>query len=194
MGDDVNKFWRMTVAAILALAWTAVPGLADDSVKTDTDADADTVRDLQPQKVTVVESAPHIPRLNTIGTRLAIPFLWTPFHLGTVNGPVLKDQDARVLGDALKNVSGLNPQTQSGVGDYFLLRGFDSVSSGLVLTDGAAEPELTFYQMYNVDRVEVLKAPGGFLYSRNGLSGAAAGAVNIVRRSATGCRALLPER
>lgn len=167
---------------ILALAWVSFPVVADDSADVDPDAESKKIIDLQPQRVTVEESAPHIPRFNTIGTRLAIPFLWTPFHLGTVNWPMLKDQDARVLGDALRNVSGVNPQTQSGVGDYFLLRGFDSVSSGLVLTDGAAEPELTFYHMYNVDRVEVLKGPGGFLYSRNGLSGAAAGAVNIVRR------------
>ncbi len=136
----MNKFLRMAAGGILALAWIAVPGLADDGVSAEPDADSDTVRDLQPQKVTVEESAPHIPRLNTIGARLAIPFLWTPFHLGTVNGPVLKDQDARVLGDALKNVSGLNPQTQSGVGDYFLLRGFDSVSSGLPRPSSSRQP------------------------------------------------------
>lgn len=178
----MNTPIRVMLTGVLALTGITFPILAAGMAEPEPSTNPEAVRDLKPQKVTVVESAPHIPRFNTISTRLAIPFLWTPFHLGTVNGPVLKDQDARVLGDALRNVSGVNPQTQSGVGDYFLLRGFDSVSSGLVLTDGAAEPELTFYHMYNVDRIEVLKGPGGFLYSRNGLSGAAAGAVNIVRR------------
>jgi len=102
----------------------------------------------------------------------------TPANVGTVTEPLLREQHALVLGDALKNVSGVNVQTFSDVVDFFVIRGFDSLSSGLVLTDGAPEPEVTFYQMYNIDRVEVLKGPSGFLYGSNPL----AGAVNIVRR------------
>ena len=47
-----------------------------------------------------------------------------------------------------------------------------------MLTDGAAEPEATFYSTYNVEGIEVLKGPAGFLYGSNPL----AGAVNIVRK------------
>jgi TonB-dependent siderophore receptor len=127
----------------------------------------------------VVEgSFPYIPTSNTIATRLPVPLRLTPANVGTVTEPLLREQHARVLGDALNNVSGVNVQTVSGVTDYFAIRGFDSLTSGLVLTDGASEPEATFYQMYNVERVEVLKGPGGFLYGSNPL----AGAVNIVRR------------
>jgi outer membrane receptor for monomeric catechols len=54
-------------------------------------------------------------------------------------------------------VSGVNVATGFGVFDYFVVRGFDSLSSGLVLTDGIAEPESTFYPLYNVRQVEVLK-------------------------------------
>jgi len=46
-----------------------------------------------------------------------------------------------------------------------------------VLTDGANEPEISFYQLYNVERVEVLKGPGGFLYGANPI----AGTINMVR-------------
>ena len=83
-----------------------------------------------------------------------------------------------VLGDALRNVSGVNIQTVFGVTDFFIIRGFDSLSSGLVLTDGASEPEATFYNLYNLDRVEVLKGPGAFLYGGNPLSGS----VNLSRK------------
>ena len=41
------------------------------------------------------------------------------------------------------NVSSVNAQTQNGIADYFLIRGFDSMTSGLVLTDGAAVGNLT---------------------------------------------------
>ena len=83
-----------------------------------------------------------------------------------------------MLGEALRNVSSLNLQSGFGVHDFFTMRGFDSLSSGLILTDGAPEPEVTFYQLYNVELVEVLKGPAGFLYGSNPL----AGAVNLVRK------------
>ena len=47
-----------------------------------------------------------------------------------------------------------------------------------MLTDGAAEPEVTFYNLYNVEQVEVLKGPGAFLYGGNPLSGT----VNLRRK------------
>jgi catecholate siderophore receptor len=72
-------------------------------------------------------------------------------------------------------------QSNFGVHDLFFIRGFDSLESGLVLTDGAPEPEASFYQLYNVARVEVLKGPGAFLYGGNPLSGTA----NLVRKKPT---------
>ena len=95
-----------------------------------------------------------------------------------VNRGLIEHQSGVVLGDALRNVSGVNVQTVFGVTDFFVIRGFDSLSSGLVLTDGASEPEATFYNLYNLDRVEVLKGPGAFLYGANPLSGS----VNLNRK------------
>ncbi|HEY3174272.1 MAG TPA: TonB-dependent siderophore receptor [Candidatus Polarisedimenticolia bacterium] len=141
-------------------------------------AQAEEPKPIPPVSVTVEGSLPYVPTSNTILTRLALPLRLTPANVGSVNDLVLHEQYALVLGEALRNISGVNVQTVSDVADYFLIRGFDSLSSGLVLTDGAAEPEVAFYQMYNVERVEVLKGPGGFLYGSNPL----AGAVNIVRR------------
>jgi TonB-dependent siderophore receptor len=123
-------------------------------------------------------SLPHVPDSSTIATKLPLPLRQTPASVGVVSGPLLREQGSVVLGDALRNVSGLNVQTQNGVADYFLVRGFDSVANGLVLTDGAAEPEISFYQLYNVERVEVLKGPGGFLYGANPI----AATVNMVRK------------
>ncbi|HET9225170.1 MAG TPA: TonB-dependent siderophore receptor, partial [Thermoanaerobaculia bacterium] len=77
-----------------------------------------------------------------------------------------------------RNISGVNVQTQSGVADFFVVRGFDSIANGLVMVDGASEPEISFYQLYNVERVEVLKGPGGFLYGGNPI----AATINMVRR------------
>jgi TonB-dependent siderophore receptor len=126
----------------------------------------------------VQDSLPFIPTSNTIATKLPVELRWTPANVGIVPAELMQEQNSLVLTDALTNVSGVNVQSFSGVFDFFVVRGFDSVSSGLVLTDGAPEPEATFYQMYNAERVEVFKGPAGFLYGSNPL----AGAVNIVRK------------
>ncbi len=133
---------------------------------------------VQKDVVFVQDSLPFIPTSNTIATKLPVELRWTPANVGVVPGKLIREQNALVLSDALENVSGVNVQTFSGVFDFFVVRGFDSVTSGLVLTDGAPEPEATFYQMYNAERVEVFKGPAGFLYGSNPL----AGAVNIVRK------------
>ena len=107
-----------------------------------------------------------------------------PLTLSVVPASLLRDQDAFVLTDALKNASGVNVGTGFGVFDYFVVRGIDSLTGGLVLTDGAPEPESTFYPLYNVRQVEVLKGPSGFLYGGNPL----AGAVQMVRKQPVGAR------
>lgn len=130
------------------------------------------------EELFVEESLPFLPDTNTIATKLPLETGWTPANVGIVDLELLSEQDARVLGDALENVSGIGVHTGNGVFDYFILRGFDSLSSGLVLTDGAPEPESSFYQMYNTERIEVFKGPAGFLYGSNPL----AGVVNLVRK------------
>ncbi len=126
----------------------------------------------------VEASLPYAPTSNTIATKLPTEVEWTPAIVGVVESPILEEKNARILGDALSSVAGVNVQTGAGVFDFFVLRGFDSLSSAQVLTDGAPEPEATFYQLYNVERVEVFKGPASFLYGSNPLSGA----VNLVRK------------
>ena len=121
---------------------------------------------------------PFAPESSTIASKLPLPLQLTPANVGSVPVPLMLEQDAYVLTDALRNVSSLNVQAQGGVHDFFMIRGYDSVSGSVVLTDGAAEPESTWYPMYNVAGVEVLKGPSGFLYGTDPL----AGAVNIVRK------------
>lgn len=124
-------------------------------------------------------SLPLVPSANTIASKLPMSLHRTPNNVGIVTAALFDEQHAAVLGDALTNVSNMNVQPGfGGVHDFFVVRGFDSISSSLILTDGATEPEATFYNLYNVELVEVLKGPGGFLYGSNPL----AGTVNLVRK------------
>lgn len=119
-----------------------------------------------------------IPRANAIATKTPLPLHKTPLSVGIVTQAQIEAQDGATLGDALANVSGVGVHTNFGVHDLFYLRGFDSLANGLVLSDGAPEPEATFYQLYNVARVEALKGPGAFLYGGNPLSGT----INLARK------------
>jgi iron complex outermembrane receptor protein len=119
-----------------------------------------------------------LPTVSALATKTLMPLHLTPASVGVVTRGVFENQNGIVLSDALKNISGVNVQNGFGIFDFFLIRGFDSLTSGLVLTDGAAEPEVSFYNLYNIDRVEVLKGPAAFLYGGNPLSGA----VNLVRK------------
>lgn len=111
-------------------------------------------------------------------SKVALDLSDTPTSVSVVPSTVIDSQRAIILGDALRNVSGVNVATVNGVNDFFVIRGFDSLSSGLVLTDGAPEPEATFYPLYNVSQVEVMKGPTAVLYGGNPLSGA----VHLVRK------------
>ena len=130
------------------------------------------------EAITVRENRLTMPQQSSLATKLPLPLHRTPASVGVVPKTLVERQGGIILGDALKNISGVNAQTGFGSFDFFVLRGFDSLESGLVLTDGAAEPEVSFYNLYNVDTVEVLKGPAAFLYGGNPLSGT----VNLVRK------------
>ena len=100
----------------------------------------------QPEPATTYEdvlfvegSLPNVPDSSTIATKLPLPLQQTPASVGVVSEWLMEEQGSSVLGEALQNISGVNVQTQSGVADFFVVRGFDSIANGLVLVDGAME-------------------------------------------------------
>ncbi len=131
------------------------------------------------EEVVVTEATPESPRPAATGLRLGLSAMATPASLGVVARDLIEAQGGDVLGDALRNTAGVNAQTGFGVHDLFYVRGFESLTNGLVLTDGAIEPEVSVYNLYNVERVETLRGPAAFLYGANPLSGA----VNLVGKA-----------
>ena len=192
-GKDVTRNRCPTAVLIaLLLVWSlTLPVVAQESEEAD-DPGQDQAADKDKNKkkrdndkekrlegVEYVEvQAPYAPTSNTIATKLPVPLQETPANVGAVNRRIIDEQRAFVLSDTLQNISGINTQTQSGVADFFVVRGYNSLDGVLVMSDGAPEPEVTYYPTYNAHAVEVLKGPAGFLYGRNPL----AGAVNIIRK------------
>ena len=171
---------KTSLRTALALSLAVLPATALHAQDADQESqdEEQVIRGEATEYIFVEGSLPLVPSNNTIASKLPLSLFLTPNNVGMVTSELMQEQNARVMGDALGNVSGINVQPGFGVTDYFVVRGFDSLSSGLILTDGAPEPEATFWQMYNVELVEVLKGPGGFLYGSNPL----AGTVNLVRK------------
>lgn len=148
----------------------------------------DTTKIYNLKSVTVVaDRYARIIKFSEIAAKIPLTLQETPASISIVTQQTLKDQNATILSDALENISGVNIQSSLGTQDYFFIRGFESSSSGLILTDGARDPNESlfkfygfgFYDLYNVDQVEVLKGPAAFLYGGNTLSGA----INLVRKA-----------
>lgn len=137
------------------------------------------------EAIEVESEMPSIPPTGITAFKLAVPVQLTPASVSIVPRTVFETQDAFFLNDALRNASGVSVGSGFGVFDFFTIRGFDSLSSALVLIDGAFEPESSFYPLYNVRQVEVVKGPAAFLYGANPLSGA----VHVVRKQPMAGRA-----
>ena len=177
---------RTTRAQILVFTLTFLGGPCGERLVTaqtpapDAEAASDESENRPPryaETVDVEADAPPEGPVNLTGMRVPVPALLTPASVSVVPDALLRGQEAQILGDGLRNVSGVNVATGFGVHDFFVIRGLESIRNGLVLIDGAPEPEATFYPLYNVERVEVLKGPAAFLYGGNPL----AGAVQLVR-------------
>jgi iron complex outermembrane receptor protein len=163
---------------LLCLTFAAAPAVQAGAQEEPKDESASQMEAPRFESEVHVEAEPAAPPPSTAATRVPVPIMELPVSVTVVPERVTEEQAARLMGDALENVSGVNVATGFGVFDFFVIRGVDSLNGGLVLTDGIPEPESTFYPLYNVRRVEVLKGPSSFLYGGNPL----AGAVQLVRR------------
>ena len=168
------RFWVIIMMTVLI--FPLVVTAQESSQETSEEDSEETSSESRPEYMVIVEDT--MPTSGAETVKVPIPVQELPASVSVVPNSLLQLQEANFLSDALRNVSGINVQTGFGVFDFFTIRGFDSLSNALILTDGAAEPETTLYRLYNVERVEVLKGPSAFLYGGNPLSGT----VNLVRK------------
>lgn len=117
--------------------------------------------------------------VSEIGTRTSARLLDVPQAIQVVPQQVLRDQQAQTLTEGLRNVAGV--ATYSNYMDY-VLRGFRTNFNGSNFTTNGVRG--VFYdfsqipQLYNVERIEVVKGPGSVLFS----AGAPGGIINTVTK------------
>ncbi|KAB8318356.1 TonB-dependent receptor [Tolypothrix campylonemoides VB511288] len=119
----------------------------------------------------------YLDEASTVGTRTGTPLEKVPQSVQVIGRELIDDQAARQITDLYRSISGISFFSYAGV----TLRGFRQEN---VLYDGLrGDPYSGFAvpQLFNVERVEVLKGPAGALYG----AGDPGGVVNYVSKRPT---------
>ncbi|MFT6045935.1 MAG: iron complex outermembrane receptor protein [Arenicella sp.] len=117
----------------------------------------------------------YLERSTTVGSKLDLDIMDLPQSAQILNDQLIKDQAARDITDLYRSIAGVSEFSYSGV----TFRGFRD--SGNVFYDGVrGDPYSGFGvpQLFNVERVEVLKGPAAALYG----GGEPGGMINYVTR------------
>jgi catecholate siderophore receptor len=109
-------------------------------------------------------------------TKTDAPLRDIPQTVNVVPQALLRDQGARSLQDALKNVPGIGMSTGDGQRDQVTIRGFSAIADQFI--DGMRDDALYFRDLSNIEQLEVVKGPAAVLYGR----GSSGGLINRVTK------------
>ena len=144
-------------------------------------ADVDSGEPTPLPKVTVSaehDSDGYLAERSRTATKTLTPLLDVPQSVSVVTRDLIADQSMQGLADLVRYVPGAGMAQGEGNRDTVILRGNSSTSDFFV--DGVRDDVEYFRDLYNLDRVEVLKGPNAMIFGRGG----AGGVVNRVTRQA----------
>ena len=121
-------------------------------------------------RVEVVGKAdPYQVKESSTATKTPTPLLDTPQSITVVPQQVIRDQAMQSLADVMRFVPGVGFAQGEGNRDTPVFRGNSSTSDMYV--DGMRDDVQYIRDLYNVDRVEVLKGPNAMIFGRGGTGG-----------------------
>ena len=103
----------------------------------------------------------------------------TPQSISVVTREVMNDQNVQNIADVVRYVPGITMAQGEGNRETPVLRG--SSSTGDFFLDGMRDDVQYYRDLYNIERVEILKGPNGMLFGRGGIGGL----INRVTKEAT---------
>ncbi len=112
-------------------------------------------------------------------TKTDTPLINVPQSVTVVTRDQMLDSAVQSIGDAIRYVPGITLSQGEGNRDAINFRGV-GVTTGDFFLDGVRDDIETYRDLYNIDRIEVLKGPNGLVFGR----GAAGGAINRVSKEA----------
>jgi len=139
------------------------------------------VPEVRAEQLTVHGSRVTVDRLRS-ATRTDTPLRDVPQAIGIVTRALIDDQRMRGMSDLVRYVPGVGIAQGEGNRDTPVLRGNSSTAD--FFEDGIRDDVQYFRDLYNVERVEVLKGPNAMTFGRGGVGGL----INRVPRRADGAR------
>jgi catecholate siderophore receptor len=152
-------------AAVLAALACTSPGIASSAEETLREIvvhDAAAERPDGPVK-------DYHPTRSSTATRTDTPLKEIPASITVVPAEVIKDQAMQGLGDVLRYVPGVTVHQGEGNRDQVVIRGISTTADFYV--NGVRDDAQIFRDLYNLERVEVLKGPAGMIFGRGGAGG-----------------------
>lgn len=165
--------------AAFLLALTAMGAqAADTAAEATTEAPTDTATMLPEVTVKAVTETGtrYQPLTSKTAVRVEAALRDIPQTVNVIPEALLRDQGARSLQDALRNVPGVSFHIGDGQRDQIYIRGFDAIGDQFV--DGMRDDALYYRDLSNIERVEVVKGPAAVLYGR----GSSGGIVNRITK------------
>jgi catecholate siderophore receptor len=157
----------------LLLTGTVLAGLA-------LSVDAQTAPDAQPARyaVTVTEGPRYTEPSSATATKTLTPLLDVPQSITVVTQQLIHDQMMLSVGDVVRYVPGITAIQGENNRDQVVIRG--NSTSADFFVDGVRDDVQYYRELYNLDRVEVLKGPNAMIFGRGG----GGGVINRVTKEA----------
>jgi catecholate siderophore receptor len=92
-----------------------------------------------------------------------------PQSVSVVTRAIIRDQSVQSMADTVRYVPGMGVSQGEGNRDALVFRG--NRSTGDFFADGIRDDVQYFRDLYNIERVEVLKGPNGMIFGRGGAGG-----------------------
>ncbi len=173
-----NKLWPIVKCSMLLGLLTAVSALSS-SVVAEMAEDEDNGRSITEE--IIVFDRRESSRAAT-GSRLGLTLMETPATVEVINGDSIRNRlDTSVLEAVTRSAGFTNEANPGNGGQSIAARGFRGQGSVTKLFDGTnyytAAGTLTFpFDIWGVERIEILKGPSSVLYGEGGIGGA----INII--------------
>ena len=106
---------------------------------------------------------------SSTATKTDTPLREVPASVTVVPSSVMKDQAMQSMGDVFRYVPGVLMHQGEGNRDQIIIRGTSTTADFYV--DGVRDDAQVFRDLYNLERVEVLKGPAGMVFGRGGAGG-----------------------
>ncbi len=164
--------YARSATAVLApflIAAAAVPACA-----------AEDVAEVSGVVVTAPRTDTYRAERTTSATRTDTPLVDVPQSVAVITDQLIRDQSMQTMADVLRYVPGATMGQGEGHRDAPTLRGNASTADFFV--DGVRDDVQYFRDLYNVERVEVLKGPNAMIFGRGG----GGGVINRVIKKADG--------